>query len=458
VQAICESTNALGTVWTSDDTLIIGGNPRGLLRVPVSGGTPRVVEVTGGPNDVTRPAWPVLLPGGKKLMYVVNRSEGPAALMLAELQPDGNLANPREIVASRHGAQYITDSAGRGNILFVRGTSLLAQAFDPLSAAVSGDSIVITEGIGIYLTRAFFAAANGGTIVFRNGETVGVHPEFVDLSGKGEVVKSAPGSLSDLTVSPDGGRILATVTKPDGRSNIWVLDPQRGAHTRATFDDVSASRAVWSPDGTRIVYTADGLWVKSANGSGVAEKLAPSPILPWSWSHDGKHILVSLGRGAQTQPGLYLLPLDGDRKPVPALTSTFVLSQAQFSQDDRWVTYVSDESGESEVYVQRFPPTGERLRISTSGGVQPRWRRDGRELFYVEPGGKLMAVALRYGKTLQADVPAPLFDTRLTSFTPTTNPRYDVTPDGKHFYISRLPEAQSTSSLRVILNWSGDAK
>lgn len=458
VQTICEITTALGTVWTTDGRLIIGGSSRGLLHVPISGGTPQVVEVSGGPMDVISANWPVLLPGAKKLLYVINRSDRPAAVIIADLQPDGKLANPREVVNARHGAQYFTDAAGRGYLLFVRGTSLLAQAFDPLSAAVSGDSIVITDAVGIYLTRAFFAAANGGTIVFRNGETVGTRPELVDRSGNAEVVKSLPASLMDLTVSPDGGRILTTSSKADGLSSIWILDPQRGAHTRVTFDDVSATRPIWSPDGKRIAYAANGLWVKPANGSGVAEKLAPPPIIPWSWSHDGKQILVSLGEGGRTQPGLFLLTLNGDRKPVPCLTSNFTLSQAQFSPDDRWVAYVSDESGDAEVYVQRFPPTGERIRISIQGGIQPRWRRDGGELFYVEPRGKLMAVALRYGKTLEADVPVPLFDARLTSFTTGTSARYDVTADGKHFYISRFPEAQSTSPLRVILNWPGAAK
>ena len=143
---------------------------------------------------------------------------------------------------------------------------------------------------------------------------------------------------------------------------------------------------------------------------------------------------------------------------MPLVASKFVLTQAQFSPDDHWVAYVSDESGESEIYVQRVPATGERIRVSNSGGVQPRWRRDGRELFYAEPRGKLMAVALRYGKTLEADAPVPLFDARLSSLTPTASTRYDVALDGKHFYVSRFPEAQSTSPLRVILNWQGVTK
>jgi dipeptidyl aminopeptidase/acylaminoacyl peptidase len=333
----------------------------------------------------------------------------------------------------------------------------MAQAFDPDTAVFSEAPIALADPVGSYRTRGFFAVANGGAIVYRTGETMGARPELVDRSGKGEVVKTQPGSVLDVAVSPDGRGILATVSKP-GIDSVWVLDPARGAHTRITFDDAPARGPIWSPNGKSIVYWAKGLWRKPANGSGTAEKIAPPGLVVWCWSHDAKNLVVSKGITRESETGLFLLPIDGDRKPVPLLPSKFVLTQAQFSPDDHWIAYVSDESGESEIYVQHLPATGERIRISNSGGVQPRWSRDGRELFYVEPRGKLMAVALRYGKALEADAPTPLFDARLSSLSPTASHRYDVTPDGKHFYLSRVPETQNASPLRVILNWQGTTR
>jgi dipeptidyl aminopeptidase/acylaminoacyl peptidase len=323
---------------------------------------------------------------------------------------------------------------------------------------LSGDPFVITDAVGAYLTRAFFATANGGTIVFRTGETAGNRPEFVGRSGKTEAVLSVPWSVMDLMLSPDGRSIVANIQKGDGVNNVWVLDPARGAHTRLTLDDTSTTRPIWSPDGKHVAYIAGGLWIKPLNGSGKAERIADAATAAWSWSHDGKQLLVSAGTRPDSPGGLFLLALDGDRKPVSFVASKFSITQAQFSADDRWVAYVSDESGEPDVYVQRFAAAGERIRLSNSGGVQPRWRRDGRELFYVEATGKLMSVALRYGKTLEADAPAPLFDARLSSYTSGTSARYDVAPDGKHFWLSRLPDAQNTSPLRVILNWQGATK
>ena len=456
VQNICDRVPALGTVWTKDDWLIVGANSAGLLRVRTSGGTPEPVKVNGIPSDVTAITWPVLLPGNR-LIFTAVKGQRPAALLVADFQADGNLSHPRELLTVRQGAQYITDAAGRGYLLFVRGTSLMAQAFDPETATLSGEAVVITDAVGIYLTRGFFAAANGGVIVFRTGETTGNRPEFVDRSGKSESVLSIPASLQDLTISPDGRSILTSLRKGDEIDNIWVLDPTRGAHTRLTMDDVSAARPIWSPDGRRVAYFGDGLWIKPADGNGAAQKLADAGMIAWSWSHDGKEILVSGGLRPDWKTGLFRIALDGDHKPVPFLESKFYITQAQFSPDDHWVAYVSQESGEAEVYVQRFPGGGERIRISNTGGVQPRWRRDGRELFYVEPRGKMMAVALRYGKTLEPDAPVALFDARLSSYTNGTSARYDVTPDGKHFCLSRFPESQSTRPLRVIVNWKATA-
>ncbi len=454
LQTICEARTMLGAAWMNDDTLLLGSTNDGMLRVSASGGTPERVKVNGAVSDTVWMTYPTLLPGGKKLMFATQGAQRPAAVVAGELQSDGSIKVIKELVAGRSAATYITDAGGQGQLLFIRGVSLMAQPFDPESLVLSGEPQVIVDAVGMHLTRTFVAAANGGTIVFRNDNAEGTRPEFVDRSGTTTPVRTVPGTPRTMTLSPDGRGILTSVGNGDGAQTIWILDPERGAHTRVSFGDRPASHPIWSPDGRKVAYLSEGLWIKAVQGTGNPEQVAKGGY-PWSWSHDGKKLIVSvLGRS-----GFHILPLDGDRIPTPYLESKFLFEQAQFSPDDRWVAYSSDEAGQTEVYVRRFPDTGEQIRISNSGGMQPRWRRDGRELFYVETGsGKLMSVPLRYGKTLEADVPVPLFDARIPSFGTYSAARYDVTPDGKRFIVARDPETERTEPLRVILNWRGAGK
>lgn len=454
-QNICEARSALGVEWTTDNRLILGTTTEGLLRVPVSGGTPEKIKVTGAPVETAWMVWPALLPGGKRLAYVAQSRLRPSAVLVGEFQADGSLAFVKELRQGSFGVRCVRDADGRSQLFFLRGSSLVAQAFDPESLELRGDSQVVADSIGIHLSRAFFAVADGGAMIFRADQGGGARPELVERSGKGEAVRSVAGQLRALSLSPDGRSLLALVMSAENVGEAWVLDPERGTHTRLTFGDVSVENPVWSPDGKRVAYESGGLWIKPVDGSGAAEKVGTKECLPWSWSHDGKYLLLSLESGTTYSPSLYVVPMEGDRKPTPYFESAFSVNQAQFSPDDRWVAYVSDESGSNEVYVRRFPDSGERIRISNSGGYWPRWSRDGRELFYVETGSaKLMSVKLRYGKTLEADVPETLFDTRLPRVTGSAA-RYDVMPDGRRFVMVRDPETLRPDPLKVILNWQG---
>jgi hypothetical protein len=453
VQEICDVGGiVLGVAWSADQQLIIGGSARGLMRVPASGGPPEPVAKPA--DDQTAYTWPVLLPGSRKLLYsVASVGLQTRTVRVADLTADWKLRNDRPIVQADTGAQYFLDAGGRGHLLFLRGGSLVAQSFDAITATLTGEPVVIAESVGVYLTRGFFAASLNGLIAYRASDGESLQTEIVDRSGAGTRVSVPEGQIVDLSVSPDGRRIAASVRTRDATS-IWALDPVRGAHTRITFDDAPASRAVWSPDGNRIAYSVaarGGIWVKPSSGAGEPQQIHSGHALPWSWSQDGKLLLFGAGQGGNQ---LAVLPLDGGGKPQPYLSSRFTLTQAQFSPDDRWIAYVSNESGAAEIYVQPYPATSERIRISTSGGVQPRWRRDGREIFYIEPGsGKLMSVEVRPGRTLDPGTPQMLFDSRITSFIEGTSARYDVTPDGKRFYMARMPQTQSTSPIRVIANW-----
>ena len=247
----------------------------------------------------------------------------------------------------------------------------------------------------------------------------------------------------------------------NGNVDIWTLDLGRDVLSRVTFDPAAESVVVWSPDGTRVAFNSNrtgiyDLYVKSATETGNEDLLLSTKEnkAPVDWSSDG-HFLLYRSPGKTTGFDLWAIPVDGDRKPFPVVQTTFEERDAQFSPDGQWIAYQSNESGRVEIYVQQFPK-GRREKISTGGGAQVRWRRDGKELFYITPDGRLMAVPIRTNSgrfTIEAGVPAPLFATHVGGAVQGANlQQYAVSPDGRRFLMSALVEPR-TPAITVILNW-----
>jgi eukaryotic-like serine/threonine-protein kinase len=251
----------------------------------------------------------------------------------------------------------------------------------------------------------------------------------------------------------------------------------RGTFTRFTFDPHLDNRPVWSPDGSRIVFSSDRngfdeLYQKISSGAGSDELLLHGEmdqnILADDWSLDGRFIIYNqatngLSGKAAGKNGpsrdLWILPLDGDRKPYPFLQTEFNETHARFSPDSKWVAYISDETGRAEVYVQSFPASGGKWQISTGGGDQPQWRRDGKELFYLSPDRKLMAVQVKTGETFENGAPVPLFQTKV--FPPvSTGARnnYVVAADGQRFLVNNVVEENASHPITVVLNWTAQLK
>ena len=270
-----------------------------------------------------------------------------------------------------------------------------------------------------------------------------------------------PADFSSPALSPDERKVAVGIRDPKTKMrDIWVADLLRGATTRLTFDAADDLNPVWSPDGTRIAFTSDrkgerDIYQKLSDGSGPDELLLEGRDGQKNledWSPDGKYLLYN----HQPAGHLYLLvmPLTGDRKPVPYLKTEFRTDQAQFSPNGRWVAYRSDESGKNEVYVQGFSldpshPRG-KWQISTAGGEEPQWRRDGRELFYVA-GNKLMAVDVKTdGQSFEAGIPKRLFDVRMPS---RVRNRYVVSKDGQRFLVNLPLEEASKAPIEVLVNW-----
>ena len=265
------------------------------------------------------------------------------------------------------------------------------------------------------------------------------------------------GDIGDSTLfiaelSPDGKRV-ATMRGPVGSADIWVQEGVR--NSRFTFDPADDRYPIWSPDGARVVFASNrngayDFYQKAANGSGSEEALLQSADFkrPNSWSPDGRFILYWVGRN---NGDLMVLPLTGDRKPFPFVSTPFDEQQGAFSPDGKWVAYQSDESGRVEIYVRPFPGPGGQSQVSAGGGHAPRWRADGRELYCLSPDLKMMAAkVVPGGAAFRAETPEPLFQTHVN--TATNRQQYDVARDGRFLILTDLPDT-STEPIRLLLNW-----
>ena len=289
--------------------------------------------------------------------------------------------------------------------------------------------------------------------MLRNGNSV-----WMDRTGKrlGAISQAGAGSAA---LSPDEKRISFAINRPEGGADLWLHDVARGVPSRFTFRPGASTDGVWSPDGSRIVFRADdvSLYQKPANLAGNEELLFRGgvPVFPLDWSRDRKFLVLQMqSRGQTAGYDLWLLPLEGDNKPVPYLQTPFNEGDAQFSPDGRWMAYASNESGQPQIYVQAIPASGAKRQISPTGGDQPRWRRDGKELFYISADQKLMAVPVKTGT---------LFEYRFSAAA-VRNParllfqsggRFDYQPtaDGQRFLVTAPVAGAATPPITVVLNW-----
>ena len=265
-----------------------------------------------------------------------------------------------------------------------------------------------------------------------------------------------------LRISPDGSRAAITVRDAEGGQDVWTLDLARGVQSRISFGS-HGSGSAWSPDGQRLAFSGlnrSQIFVRSASGGGEEELLAQSKInvlVLNDWSPDGRYLMYTAG-SPQTKLDLMLLPLTGDRKPAPYLRTPSIERHGQFSPDGKWIAYSSNDSGRSEIYVQSFPAGPAKWPVSNGGGGFPRWRRDGKELFYLSPDNRIMAASVRAGpQGLEFGVPVALL--RVGEPTGNLAYPYDVAPDGQRI-LALVPGGApgDAATLTVLLNWETKLK
>jgi hypothetical protein len=351
-----------------------------------------------------------------------------------------------------------------GYILFVRQTTLMALPFDPVALAARGEVFPVAEQVGTFAGSGYgqFTVSNGALAY---GSALQSNREFVwrDRTGKQLGPRFPAGDWPDFRLSRDEQRVVFSQTE-SGNQDIWIRDLKRGIRSRLSFNPSQDNLPIWSTDGLRILWPSnrDGgvynLFTKSSTGDGqetVLVKLGTPTGWATDWSSDGRLIMYQIPSATSGQD-LWIAPQDKPgEQPFPFLQGQFDEQNGVFSPDSRWVAYSSNESGADEIYVQRFPASGGRWQISTGGGITPRWKGDGTELFYIAADRNLMVVPVRgSGATFEPGAPSRLF--LIPPVQGLVNrDEYAVTADGNRILTSVPVGDASTALITVVSNWQG---
>jgi Tol biopolymer transport system component len=464
VQVLADATEGRGGTWNSQGEILFTPDVTSpLMRVPAAGGTATPVTTLDIAQHEINHRWPRFLPDGRHFLYMARSLGVQESIRIGSLDSQDR----RTILKAQSGAVYVPS----GHLLFVRDRTLFAQGFDAEGLRLTGEPAIVATGV-LQIGEAgptgypAFSASSSGLLVYREGGGGVNDLAWFDRRGArlGQIGTAA--DFSDPALSPDGRQVaLARETSDGGTSDIYLVDVARGALSRFTYRPQAEAIPVWSPDGTQIVFASNDagyldLFRKPASGEGDEEPILKTAghKFPDDWSPDGRFVVYEVS-DPETRFDLWLLPMTGEPKPRVFLKTRFNEGHARVSPDGRWIAYTSDESGRREIYVQAFPDKGGKRQISSAGGDQPAWRRDGGEIFYLAPDGTILSAAVRKGGTFEVDPPKALFRSPNLGASVTKGYRnnYIVTPDGQRFLISVTVEGGSTP-ITAVLGWTADLK
>jgi Tol biopolymer transport system component len=353
-----------------------------------------------------------------------------------------------------------------GHVLFVREGTLLAQRFSAGSRKLSGDSFPVAEHLQNLsgYSLSMFSVSGSGELVYTGGGSLGLSQlSWLDRTGRQIETIGSPGAIARPRLSHDEKRIAMDIRDvASANTDVWVYDIARRTQTRLTFAPGVDSYPIWSPDDSRIVFTSDrktpgDLYEKSSAGTGEEKLVLTTDLLkaPFSWSADGKFLTFQTASTKTTaQTGDLWTYSFADQKASPFLATDFNEGEPTFSPDGKWIAYVSNESGKFEIYVRTFPDTGGKWQISTAGGEDPLWSRDGSEIFY-DSGTKLMTVPVKTSPAFEAGTPQLLFEAR---FRTDNGIQYDVSADGKKFLVDQDITESALAPITLVQNWLAGRK
>jgi Tol biopolymer transport system component len=449
-----------GASWSSQGMIAFAPTLiKVLLQVPDAGGAAKPLTRLDKGENSNR--WPEFLPGGKTVLFTAGMAV-PGIFINAQVAVQSvGTGERRDLIPGGTNQRY----APSGHLVYAQGANLMAAPFDPQRLTATGAAVPVVEGVvqSTLTGAAQYSFSTTGSLVYLPGGVQGAQRKLVWVSRSGaEQPLAAPARAYVFPrLSPDGRRVAVGTAEQE--SQIWLYDLARKTLNRFTFEGNYNVDPLWTPDGKRIAFESNkegvpNLFWQMADGSGGLERLITGDYtqIPMSWSPDGQ-LLAFFEVNPTTGYEIWTLRLS-ERKAQPFLRTQFNEWVPMFSPDGRWLAYISDESGRYEIYVQPYPGPGGKWQISTEGGAEPMWSRNGRELFY-RSGGKMMAVDIATQPGFTVGKPRMLFEGQYVP-TPTTSPNYDVAPDGQRFLMLKpVEQAQAApTQINVVLNWFEELK
>jgi serine/threonine protein kinase/Tol biopolymer transport system component len=452
-----------GGSWSQDGVILFApALGAGLMRVAANGGVPLAATKLSPGQRGHR--WPQFLPDGRHFLFSSLEEGESSGLFLASL--DGN--PPIRLLDGGSGVY------ASGHLVFGRGDTLNAAPFDVERMKLTGDSVMILQGVADSGNgRRAVSFSSTGLFAYVRGSFDPRRLVWVNRAGTivGFVGQLDTGGIANPELSPDGKRVAVTRRSENSPPNVWLIDIDRGVPTRFTFGSGNFNAPFWSPDGKRVLFRyqaggAQDLFVKAVDGLSDAKPLYQSKAnnkTPSGWSPDGRAVLYVV-------PGDDLMAVEVESgKSFPIAATAANEGWGEFSPDGRFVAYQSNESGRFEIYVRTFPGADGKWLASEEGGTQPRWRRDGKELYYVAPDNDLMAVPVvadKTGRTLRTGKPLPLFHTKMVTagafgvLTVASGPKqqYAVAPDGRFLMIVPVAETAAPAPISIVVNWPATLK
>lgn len=452
-RTLCDAAGARGGSWGSRGTIVFAVAVGGQMKVVgESGGEPRsLAHLTSRAGEVYR--WPTFLPDGNHFLYFALLGGADRTGVWVGSVDSGE---KKSLALADSGAIYVPP----GHLLYRNGDRLLRQSFDPVRLRATGDAVPLVEDVwwdGISTLATAFSAS-GDVLAYQTGGLVETRVLLYERSGRELAALGPPGQYAEPALSPDG-RWLAIIRIESGARlpQVWIIDLERGGLSRVSSQtSFSPATPLWSSDGRQIAYAlfpTGEVYVRDAQGVEKEKLLYKSPsFAPLDdWSRDGRYLFREVidSRTFHFDVALRDLKTGADR---PVLTATFNQSGARLSPDGRWLAYESQESGATEIVVRSFPGAGDRRQVSVGGGSQPRWRGDGKELFFVSPDRKIMSVEVRNAPAFEAGAPRALFQTRILPAVEARN-HYDVTSDGQRFVVNSRRPDDALLPITAVTGW-----